>query len=79
MKLFGYTGEVLNEYGLQEISSLSIQGSPAELETFADFLKDAASQLELAESPNGHLHMETAVAGWRNGPEHPDIVVVQND
>ena len=72
--IYGYDTKVVNEYGLRQMREISISLSPKGLRALADFLLEAANELESAksrleaanepesaESRNWHRHSPSSV------------------
>ena len=57
--IYGYDSRTVNEYGLKQLREISIAVSPNDLRGLAEFLRDAADELEGATSDHWHRHMPT--------------------
>jgi hypothetical protein len=76
MSLYGHAaGTSLDEYGLLELRDVTISTSVEALREIAAFLASCATAIEGGTFTHGHLHIETAVRGWRRRFPKDDIIV----
>jgi hypothetical protein len=54
--IYGYDSRTLNDYGLKQLREISLAMSSRDLRDLADFLREAAEELEGASSAHWHLH-----------------------
>lgn len=74
MKAFAYpAGEKLNEYGLVELSELSISADAVTIRAIAKFLNDAADEMDKLGEKYDHVHMQDRSSSWKDS--WTDIVV----
>jgi len=73
MKVFGYKNEVVNEYGLLEMSEITIQASPNTLRAIAKLLNESADLIEKNPEDFDHFHLQDDWKEWKE--EYPDIIV----
>jgi hypothetical protein len=54
--IYGYDSRTLNNYGLKQMREISLAVAAHDLRELADFLKEAAQELEEASSYHWHRH-----------------------
>ena len=56
--IYGYDSRTINEYGLKQMREISVSAHPEALRALAEFLVEAASELESKEvSSHWHKHL----------------------
>lgn len=74
--IYGHQKEVVDEYGLMELSSLSFSLQAGELRTLARALHKAADAIETGEFRTSHQHIETFEPAWKQAKQAVDIVIL---
>jgi hypothetical protein len=54
--IYGYDSRTINEYGLKQMREVSVSVDPDDLRALAEFLTDAADELEGGVSGHWHKH-----------------------
>jgi hypothetical protein len=60
--VYGYNARAINEFGLKELREVTFATSPEVLRALADSLKEAAEELEGANSIQWHRHIPTSLS-----------------
>lgn len=78
MAFFGYSSQVVNEYGLHELSEVSVEVSAADLRILARFLNDCANKIETGTWRSNHCHISTYDRMWDSTHPNSDFIVLHN-
>jgi hypothetical protein len=74
MKAFAYPlGETVNEYGLIALRELSISADADTVRLIANFMMDAANEMDRLGKNFDHVHMQDGCSSWQE--TWPDIVI----
>ena len=77
MKVYAYkSGEPLNEHGLLELSEISLSADAKTVRAIAQFLTQAANEMDRLGEGYDHLHMQDVSSAWEE--EWPDIIVCKS-
>lgn len=78
MPYFGYSRQVVDEFGLMELREVTLSLSADELRRVAKFLSVCADRIENGDFKSSHLHIDHVDREWsRTGQD--DIVVMRPD
>ena len=65
MKAYGNTkGFKENEYGISEVSEISISATPEQLKEISSFLLEAAKEMESMGDEYDHIHLQDTSSKW---------------
>lgn len=70
--LYGYSLSIVNEYGLHELSEVTIVVTPELCKAIAEFF--AAAAIRLAEGKTDHMHISSFSKEWRESNPNKDII-----
>jgi hypothetical protein len=76
MAIFGYSKRIANDYGLHEMSEVTIDVSLADLRRIAQFLIDCANRAESGEWRSSHRHLTGFDHAWEQDHPASDVIVI---
>ena len=77
MKIFGYKKTDTEIDGLMEMSDISFSASPETLRAIANFINEAANDLQDMGNEFGHVHLMDEWPDWQEG--EPDIQILNEN
>ncbi len=76
MSIYGYSNRQVNDYGLQELSEVSLELPPADLRAVARFLNHCAELIESGQWRTSHRHLTTHEPDWNKRHRNSDVIVL---
>jgi hypothetical protein len=71
MKLYGYPDEGLpiEEIVPAELAEVTVNATPAELRSMAEFLRSCANEMDRMGDTYGHIHLSDHMKDFRDSPQ----------